>query len=167
MGATVRPAKVADAAAIAGIFNAGIGERIATFETDQRTVGDVETWIAAPAPVPVLVADLEGTIAGFVSNSPYSPRACYSGIRDFSVYVDPTHRGQGIAMGFMQDLIARAAAAGVWKLTSRIFADNRASLELCARCGFREVGVLRRHGKLDGEWRDCVIVERLLGEAEA
>ena len=62
-------------------------------------------------------------------------------------------------------LITEAERRGFWKLVSRIFPENVASRRLCAALGFREIGVYRRHGKLDGRWMDCVIVERLIGAA--
>lgn len=91
-------------------------------------------------------------------------RECYAGIAEFSVYVARQHRGKVAARLAMAALIDRATAAGFWKLVSRIFPENAASVALMARMGFRRVGIYRRHGMLDGEWRDCVIVERLLGD---
>ena len=65
----------------------------------------------------------------------------------------------------MESLVSACEAKGFWKLVSRIFADNAASRAFHQRLGFREVGIYERHGKLEGEWKDCVIVERLIGEA--
>jgi phosphinothricin acetyltransferase len=78
------------------------------------------------------------------------------------VYVARSHRGKGAGRVAMQALIEAATAAGIWKLVSRIFLDNTASRSLMASIGFREVGVYERHAKLDGQWRDVVIVERLI-----
>jgi hypothetical protein len=86
-------------------------------------------------------------------------------VREFSIYVARSERGRGYGRAALAALLAECEARGWWKVTSRIFPENEASLALCRALGFREVGVLRRHARLDGEWRDCVVVERLLGEA--
>ena len=104
-------------------------------------------------------------IVAFASTSTYRSRPCYAGVAEFSVYVARNRRGSGAGHVAMTALVEAAAAAGMWKLLSRIFPENTASRALMAKLGFREVGIYRRHGKLDGVWRDCVIVERLLGEA--
>jgi phosphinothricin acetyltransferase len=101
----------------------------------------------------------------FASTSTYRGRPCYAGIAEFSVYVARDRRGSGAGRIAMMALIEAAEAAGFLKLLSRIFPQNTASRALMAKIGFREVGIYERHGKLDGVWRDCVIVERLLGEA--
>ena len=108
----------------------------------------------------------EGEIAAWASISPYRPdRAAYAGIGEFSIYVGRAFRGRGFGRVTLAALIDLAEARGLWKLVSRVFPENEASLALCRSVGFREVGIYRRHGRLDGVWRDVVIVERLLGEA--
>ncbi|HTI83942.1 MAG TPA: arsinothricin resistance N-acetyltransferase ArsN1 family A [Acetobacteraceae bacterium] len=160
-----RAARVDDAAAIAGIYNQGIADRIGTFETTPRSAGDIERWFDARYPI-VVVEDGGGAVVAFASTSRYRERECYAGIAEYSVYVARTHRGMGAGRVAMTALVDAATRAGLWKLLSRIFPENAASRALMARMGFTEVGIYRRHGKLDGEWRDCVIVERLIGEAE-
>ena len=81
---------------------------------------------------------------------------------DPSLFVLPAARGQGIGKPLLNGVIDAAAAAGFWKILSRIFTFNTASRALCAACGFREVGIYENHGKLDGRWLDVVIVERLI-----
>jgi phosphinothricin acetyltransferase len=160
----IRPATADDAAAIASIYNEGIRGRGATFETRERTVEDIAGWFGDPRH-PVLVAEDGGAVVGWVAASTYRPRECYAGIAEFSVYVAQSARGRGVGDALMAAFLPACEAAGVWKVLSRIFPENTASLGLCARHGFREVGVYRRHGKLEGAWKDVVIVERLLGEA--
>lgn len=166
----IRPAGPDDAAAIANIYNQGIRARIATFETAERTADERRCWLAAhDARHPVLVAvivtsDGQEDVAGWASTEDYRPRACYAGIAEFSIYIDYVYRGQGIGRRLLNGLIEAAAQAGLWKLVSRIFVENEASRALCARTGFREVGIYENHGKLDGVWRDVVIVERLIPE---
>jgi phosphinothricin acetyltransferase len=159
-----RVAQISDAEVIATIYNEGIADRIATFETEPRTVDQVARWFDGCHPI-VVVEGPDGVVQAFASTSTYRNRACYSGIAEFSVYVARAHRGTGAGRVAMAALIDVATNAGFWKLISRIFPENTASLALMARMGFHKVGIYQRHGKLDGQWRDCVIVERLLGDA--
>jgi phosphinothricin acetyltransferase len=101
-------------------------------------------------------------VIAFASSSEYRARQCYAGIAEFSVYVARAHRGRGAGRVALDALIESARQAGFWKLLSRIFVENAASRALVARAGFREVGVYERHGRLNDQWRDVVIVERLL-----
>jgi phosphinothricin acetyltransferase len=155
-----RPATPADAQAITAIYNEGIEERVATFETRLRTADDVCRWFDGIHPVVVVEAAAE--VVAFAATSPYRPRECYAGIAEFSVYVARKARGRGAGRQAMEALIAAATEAGFWKLLSRVFVENEASRELLRAVGFREVGVYERHARLDGLWRDVVIVERLL-----
>ena len=152
---------MADAAAIARIYNEGIEDRLATFETRLRTAADIEGWFGGRHPV-VVVED-RGEVVAFAATSSYRPRDCYAGVAEFSVYTARAARGHGAGRAAMDALLAAAAAAGFWKLVSRVFVENAASRALLAAVGFREVGVYERHARLDGRWRDVVIVERLLG----
>ncbi|HEU4671846.1 MAG TPA: arsinothricin resistance N-acetyltransferase ArsN1 family A [Candidatus Limnocylindrales bacterium] len=158
-----RAARPADAAAIVRIYNAGIESREATFETEPRSRGDVLGWLDGRHPV-VVVTRGEDVLA-FAATFEYRPRAAYAGVAEFSVYADPDHRREGAGRLAMESLIEAATEAGFWKLVSRVFPENESSRALLRAVGFREVGTYRRHARLDGEWRDCVIVERLLGEA--
>ena len=158
-----RPATAADAAAIAAIYNEGIADRVATFETEPRAAGDVATWLGGR--YPVVVVETAGRIVAWAACSSYRSRACYAGIAEFSVYVARSHRGRGAGRVAMEALLAAAATAGFWKLVSRVFVENEASRSMLRGLGFREVGIYERHARLDGAWRDVVIVERLLGEA--
>jgi L-amino acid N-acyltransferase YncA len=157
-----RLATTADAAAIAEIYNQGIADRVATFETRLRTVDDIRGWFTATHPSVVVVAENE--VIAFASTSTYRPRECYSGIAEFSVYVARDRRRHGAGRIAMQALLQEAQRHGFWKLLSRIFVENTASRALMRDLGFREVGVLRKHGKLDGRWRDVVIVEYVIEE---
>jgi phosphinothricin acetyltransferase len=158
---TVRTAAPADASAIARIYNDGMDERIATFETRHRSVEDIAAWFDARHII--LVVEDAGTVLGFAVTHPYSPRECYSGIAEFSVYIDRASRGQGAGRLAVSELIRTCEAAGYWKLLGRIFSENTASRSLVRSLGFREVGLHERHARLDGRWRDVVLVERLLG----
>jgi L-amino acid N-acyltransferase YncA len=157
-----RLAATADAAAITEIYNQGIADRVATFETHLRTVEDIRDWFNAAYPCVVVVED-EAVIA-FAKMSAYSARACYAGIAEFSVYVARDQRRRGAGRIAMQALLQEAQRCGFWKLLSRIFVENTASRRLMRDLGFREVGVYHKHGKLDGQWRDVVIVEYVIEE---
>ncbi len=166
----IRPARIADAPVIADIYNQGIRGRNATFETTERTAEERAHWLNARAPEhPCLVATVPDgageVVVGWAASGEYRSRPCYAGIGEFSVYVHHDWHGRGVGTALLTALIAAATRAGLWKLVSRIFPENAGSRALCARVGFREVGIYERHARLDGVWRDCVIVERLLPAA--
>ena len=160
---STRVANPADAEAIARIYNEGIASRRATFETRLRTPAEVEQWFDGVHPI--VVAERDGVVVAFADTAAYRARECYAGVAEFDVYVSAPWRGRGIGREVMEALIPAAEAAGLWKLLSRVFLDNAASRALLASLDFREVGIYRRHARLDGQWRDVVIVERLLGDA--
>jgi L-amino acid N-acyltransferase YncA len=163
---TTRLATLDDATAIAEIYNQGIEERIATFETEPRSPDDIVAAIEERGEhFPTVVAEREGQVVAWASASLYRSRPCYAGIGEYSVYVHRSARGIGAGKVVLEALFRESEARGLWKLVSRIFPENVASLALCRATGFREVGVYRRHGKLEGVWKDCVIVEKLLGAA--
>jgi L-amino acid N-acyltransferase YncA len=162
-GPRTRLATVADAAAIAEIYNEGIADRVATFETTPRTAEQLRTQLADKGDrFPTVVVERDGRIVAWASAVPYRSRPAYSGVAEHSVYVARAARGTGAGRQALEALCHVYAERGFWKIVSRIFPENTASLALHERCGFRVVGIYHRHGKLDGQWRDCVIVERLI-----
>ncbi len=158
-----RPASPEDAEAAARIYNAGIAERIATFETRHRSPEEMLPQLLDSAYPAVVVVD-GGSVISFASTSAYSPRDCYSGIAEFSVYTDPKERSRGAGRLAMTALLEEAEKRGFWKLLAKVFVENTPSRQLLLSLGFREVGVHERHASLDGEWRDVVLVEILLPE---
>ena len=156
-----RPARRSDAQAITAIYNQGIEDRVGTFETEPRTVDQIEAWFEH-AKAFVAVEDKASEVVGYAIAHPYADRCCYSGIGEFSVYVRRDARGAGVGRVAMAALIETSRGTGLWKLLSRVFPENRASLNLMAWSGFKAIGVHEKHGKLDGVWRDVVIVERLI-----
>jgi phosphinothricin acetyltransferase len=161
-----RLATLDDAPAIARIYNQGIEERIATFETEPRSVEQVRAILAEKGDHhPAVVVERDGEVIAFAWASSYRSRPCYDGVAEHSVYVDRAARGLGAGLVALNALADAYATRGYWKLLSRIFPENVASLKLHERAGFRVVGTYIRHGKLDGQWRDTVIVEKLIGEA--
>jgi L-amino acid N-acyltransferase YncA len=141
--------------------NQGITDRIATFEIEPRSAADIAERFTRQHLVMVAETREAGPIA-FAASFPYSSRACYSGIGEFSVYVRRDYRGRGAGRAVLAALIEVAAARGMHKLASRVFPENVASRALLKGLGFEEIGIHRRHGQLDDRWRDCVIVELLL-----
>jgi phosphinothricin acetyltransferase len=162
---STRLATPEDATAIAAIYNEGIAERIATFETEPRTAEQIATQLLDKGDrFPTIVAEDGDRVVAWAGAGPYRTRPAYAGVAEHSVYVARSARGQGAGRVVLDALCRVYAERGFWKVVSRIFPENTASLALHERCGFRVVGVYKRHGKLEGEWRDCVIVERLLDD---
>lgn len=162
----IRLATADDAAAIARIYNEGIDDRIATFETEHRSAEQIAATLRARGDrYPSVVLERDGEVIAWAGAGPYRERPAYAGVAEHSVYVARAVRGRGAGRATLEGLCQAYAERGFWKLVSRIFTENRASIALHERCGFRVVGVYRRHARLDGVWRDCVIVERLLGDA--
>jgi phosphinothricin acetyltransferase len=152
----VRPLDPSDYPAVAAVFAEGIATGLATFET---TVPSWEEWDAAHLSDHRFVAEEDGEVVGWVAVVPYSRRAVYRGVGEESVYVAERARGRGVGRVLLEAVIESARAGGLWTLQAGVFTDNTASLELHRRLGFREVGVRERLGRLDGAWRDVVLLE--------
>ena len=155
-----RIAELNDVTAIANIYNQGIEDRSATFETRLRSAEEIQQWFDGIHPI--LVVENEQGVIAFASTSSYRSRECYAGIAECSVYVKRDMRRHGAGRLAAEAIIHTAEEGGFWKLVSRVFVDNIASRALLKSLDFREVGVYYKHAKLDGMWRDVVIVERLL-----
>jgi L-amino acid N-acyltransferase YncA len=160
--AAIRAARLEDAQAVADIYNEGIATRLATFETEARQASDVELWLAAGERLPVLVAEEEETVLGWARMLAYSDRQVYAGVGEVSVYVTESARGRGLGRALLEELQATARELGYWKLVGKLFTANAASAGLVRSCGWRDVGMHHKHSRLDGEWRDVLVVERVL-----
>ena len=161
----VRRAEPADADAIAAIFRQGIEDGIATLETEPP---DADRWRSRldVGDELVLVVDEGSAVVAWAAAGPYSDgHSYYDGVREATMYVERANRRRGIGARLLDALALEAEAAGAYKLVGKIMAYNEGSVALCEACGFRRVGVHRRHGRLHGEWHDVVVVERLLGDA--
>ena len=158
----IRPAGRDDAEAIAEIYNEGIATRLATFETDHRSALDIQAWLVAGERLPVIVAEEDGELLGWGRISAYSDRPVYAGVGEVSVYVTERARGRGLGTALLEALQHQAAQLGYWKLLGKLFPGNAASEAMVRRCGWRDVGLHERHSRLDGEWRDVLLVERTL-----
>lgn len=163
---SIRAPEAGDAAAMAAIFREGIEERTATFET--APASEAEMAGLAEADAPVLVAERAGEVVGWVKVGAYADaHDCYASVGEATLYVARSARRRGVGLALLTAIADAAELAGYHKLVGKVFVANRASIELLRRCGWREVGVHRRHGRLDGEWRDVLVVEKLLGDAAA
>lgn len=160
---SVRLAQEADLPAITRIYNEGIVDRIATLETEKRTVEERRAWLVSrDERHPVLVATRDGIVLGWASLNVFNPRPAYRHVADFSVYVGREARGQGVGSALLEAVIERARELGYHKLVLAGFPFNEAGLALYRRFGFREVGIYKEQGVLDGQWVDTIIMERLL-----
>ena len=142
--------------AVRAVYEEGLATGVGTFETEAPSW---EEWNAARHPHSRLVARGE-TVLGWAALSPFSKRACYSGVAEVGVYVAAAARGRGVGRALLEALIVSAEAHGIWTLQGATIATNAASLGLQMRCGFRVVGRRERIAKRDGVWHDTVLTER-------
>jgi phosphinothricin acetyltransferase len=154
-----------DAQAVSAVYAEGVEDRIATFRPEPAPVEEVAGWIADSGRRPFLIAEVDGRAVGFAMVSSYSDFPPYACVGEYVIYIARSQRRQGIGRQLLDALCAESEARGFYKLVGKLFADNTASIELAHHCGFRDVGTHARHGRLDGEWKDVLIVERLLGDA--
>lgn len=159
----IRPATENDVTAITGIYNQAVTETTASFDLEPRPVEDRMTWFTAHGPRhPVLVADVDGVIAGWASLSPYSERPAYDDTAEISIYIDRAWYRRGIGAALGMELLARARSAGLHSLIARICTENEASLNLTRTLGFAEAGVLHQVGFKFGRWLDVAQLELVL-----
>jgi L-amino acid N-acyltransferase YncA len=149
--------KESDWEQVRSIYLEGIATGDATFETDAPTW---EKWNAAHLPSCRLVARSGDTVRGWAALSPVSSRCVYGGVAEVSIYIGQRYRGIGLGRALLMALITESEKNGLWTLQAGIFPENQASIDLHKRCGFREVGRRERIGKMDGRWRDTVLLER-------
>ena len=117
-------------------------------------------WTRSHYPEHRLVAVEETRVVGWAALAPTSQHACYSGVAEDSVYVAPHAHGRGVGRALLERLVRGADEAGIWTVEAHVISENRASIALHVACGFRIVGVRERIGRLRGEWRDVVLLER-------
>jgi L-amino acid N-acyltransferase YncA len=152
----VEPLRADDWPAVAAIFAEGIATRNATFET---VTPSWDEWDGSHLPEHRLAVRENETVLGWAALSPYSHRSAYAGVAEVSVYVAAAARGRGVGRSLLEALVASARAGGLWTLQAGIFPENEASIALHRALGFREVGVREQIGRLDGVWRDVVLLE--------
>jgi L-amino acid N-acyltransferase YncA len=161
----IRPARPDDGEAIATIYNQGIEERQATFQTRLHDPGELELKTEQRGGQ-LIVAEREGRVVGWGGWTGYDdPADYYAGIAECAVYVHREARREGVGVELLEGLAAEARKFGVHKLVAKVFTSNESSIALFRRCGFRNVGTHLRHGRLDGEWKDVHVMERSLTDA--
>jgi L-amino acid N-acyltransferase YncA len=143
--------------AVRGIYQEGLATGNASFETEAPAW---DAWNAKYHAHSRFVARAEGRVVGWAALAPVSPRACYAGVAEVSVYITDGFRGRGVGNKLLTALIASAEQNGIWTLYGHTFVENEASLRMQTACGFRVVGRRERIGKLNGVWRDTVMTER-------
>jgi L-amino acid N-acyltransferase YncA len=153
----IRKLEEKDWPAVRSIFEEGIATGQATFETEAPAW---EEWDGAHLADVRLVAEEDGEVVGWAALSPYSSRAVYAGVAEESVYVARKARGRGVGRALLEAIVERSEAAGIWTLEAGVFPENRSSVTLHLGCGFRAVGLRERIGRLNGEWRDVLLLER-------
>jgi phosphinothricin acetyltransferase len=147
----------ADWPSVRAIYREGIATGNATFE---RSAPEWDLWDAGHLPVCRLVARAAGRPVGWAALSRVSARPVYAGVAEVSVYVAEAARGAGVGSALLTALIKEADRSGFWTLQAGIFPENRASLAVHEKAGFRVVGIRERLGAMDGRWRDVVLMER-------
>jgi phosphinothricin acetyltransferase len=161
--AEVRAATPADASAIGRIYNQGIEDRVATLETQPRSLAETSAWLAAhDERYAVLVAEANGRIVGWASLNRFSHRCAHDAVADLSVYVARDQRGRGVGRTLLEALVARARAGRFHKIVLHALDSNHAGKQLYARVGFGTVGVFKEHGAIDGAHVDVIAMEKLL-----
>jgi L-amino acid N-acyltransferase YncA len=153
----IRPLLPQDWPSVKTIYMEGIATGDATFETG---VPEWEDWNSKHLPEARLVAVREGNVIGWAALSPVSSRCVYAGVAELSIYIASAMRGMGVGKTLLQALIEESEAKGLWTLQTGIFPENKASLALHEKCGFRIVGRRERIGKMGSRWRDVFFLER-------
>jgi phosphinothricin acetyltransferase len=151
-----------DADADAAIYNEGIRGRGATLQTVDRTASDVAPWAAQRDRFPVVVAERDGAVVGWARAGQYSDFEPYWGVGEVAIYVTAGARGTGVGRSLLDGLGEMARERGFWKLLAKVFPRNETSVGLFHACGYRDVGLHLRHGELEGEWLDVLVLERSL-----
>lgn len=154
----IREMLPSDWKSVSEIYKQGIDTNLATFQSELPTY---EEWDKAHLPYCRLVATENETIVGWAALTPVSSRCVYAGVAEVSIYVSTKHSGKGIGFILLNALITQSEENGIWTLQSGIMQENKASIRLHEKCGFRMVGYRERIGKdVKGRWRNNVLMEK-------
>jgi L-amino acid N-acyltransferase YncA len=153
----IEPMLDSDWNSVSQIYQEGIATGNATFETE---IPSWQEWNDSHLQKPRLVARSDSRIVGWAAVSPVSERCVYGGVGEVSVYVSASEAGKGLGTKLLNQLIVDSESAGIWTLQAGIFPENKSSIVIHEKCGFRTLGVRQRLGKMNGVWRDVVLMER-------
>jgi L-amino acid N-acyltransferase YncA len=153
----IRPMESTDWNQVADIYFQGLATGQATFET---SVPSWDVWDAGHLQIGRFVAAADQILGGWCALSPVSKRMAYSGVAEISVYVGADFRGVGIGKRLLARLVEESEANGIWTLQASVFPENLASIAIHELCGFRKIGFRERIAKLNGKWRNTVLLER-------
>ena len=157
MAVRIRPFKPEDYPDVAKIYQAGINTQIATFETEAPAFA---AWDLRFCETCRLVAEFDNEVAGWAALSLVSKRQVYHGVAEVTVYVAPQHQGKKIGYHLLEALIQASEQAGFWTLTAHIFPQNKASIHVHQKLGFKLLGVHEKIAQRNGKWQDNALLER-------
>ncbi len=154
---TIRNMKPGDWPQVREIYEEGIATMMATLETK---AGTWESWDMGHLSKPRIVMTEKEKVLGWTALSPASGRCVYGGVAEVSIYIRLSKRGKGIGLSLLQEMIRQSEQQGIWTLQAGIFVENSASIRLHEKAGFRIVGTREKLGRLNGVWKDIVLMER-------
>ncbi len=159
----IRLATVDDAPALRAIYNHEVENTTATFDLVGRTLPEQRAWIAERSgALGVLVAEIDGTVVGFASLSPYRSRPAYRTTVEDSIYMSSSARGAGVGKALLAELVALASRRGFHTIIAHIAGGSEASVRLHESCGFKIVGTEAEVGRKFGKWLDVVIMQLMI-----
>ncbi len=159
----IRRATINDVPAITRIYNHAIENTTATFDIEPKTLEDRREWFKSHSDkFPLIVADVDGNLAGWAAIRPYGTRAAYQYTVESAVYIDCDYQGQGIGLALMERLLTLATEQDYHAVLALVVGGNEASVKLHRRLGFEQTGVMREVGWKFGQWLDVLIFERIL-----
>lgn len=153
----IRPLLPEDWPSVKAIYAEGIATGNATFETETPAW---EEWDSKHLRNARLAAVMDGKVVGWAALTPVSSRCVYAGVAELSIYIASAMRGKGVGKALLGALIEESEARGFWTLQTGIFPENKASLALHQKLGFRILGRRERIGNMGGSWRDVFLMER-------
>ena len=153
----VRIMRHSDSQKVLEIYRMGLEKRNATFET---VVPSWQEWDSKHLRHSRFVSEEDGIVTGWAALSPFSSREVYKGVAELSIYVSTIFRGKKTGSALMEKIIASSELNGIWTLVSSVFSENEATLRLHEKFGFRVIGRRERIARLDGNWRDTILLER-------
>ena len=153
----IRDMMAEDWPAVSMIYQLGMDTKLATFEAKAPTW---EHWDTAHQATPRLVCELADSVAGWTALAPVSQRKVYAGVAELTIYVHPHHQGQGVGRILLKAMVERAESQGFWTLQSVIFEENKASISLHQKAGFRVVGIREKIAKVEDKWVNTILMEK-------